>query len=191
MEHKPKTLWTSEGKDEHGEPFLTVKMARDYYVYSERAGVDSIFFILHDANNPKKFGLISESKPPMDERLNDFAMLTTAFGGSMEPTLSPVQLTQKEVAEESGYEVEEDSIIFLGSTLVSSQLSQIAHGFLVDVTGTEKTLDAEYELETASEEFKHNKVVWMDELELAANNDWKSCFIMLKLLIDSSQIKEG
>ena len=180
-EHTPAVLFESEGKADNGQPYLTVKQARNYYNYSERAGVDSIFFILYDESSDKPFGLINESKPPLDERLNTHAMLTTAFGGSIDMDGTPASITRVEALEEAGYDVPEESILFVGSTLVSSQMSQIAHGFLVNVTGIAKSQATESEGPEASDEFSRNSTIWMDEAELIANSDWKSIFVYCKL----------
>ena len=161
---------------------MTVNQARGYYEYASRGGIDSIFFILHDGNSPKPFGLINESKPSLDERLGELAMLTTAFGGSMDAEATPQEITITEVLEEAGYVVTDEQVHFMGSTFVSSQMDQIAHGFLVDVTGIPKTHVTESEYPEASAEFATNSVVWMTDDELVANNDWKSCFIFLKLI---------
>lgn len=161
---------------------MTVSQARGYYSYASRAGTDSIFFILHDGNSDKPFGLINESKPPLDQRLGKLAMLTTAFGGSMDAEATPQQITITEVLEEAGYVVTDEQVHFVGSTMVSTQMDQIAHGFIVDITGTPKTHVTEYEHPDASTEFATNSIVWMTDDELVANNDWKSIFVFCKLL---------
>lgn len=185
---KAEVLYESKGKTPAGHPFLTVKQARGYYQYAERGGQDSIFFILFD-NDTRKFALIYESKPPMDEREQKLVYMTTAFGGSidMEETTTYQEICQTEVREESGYVVPLDKIKSIGKTLVSTQMSQMAEGFLVDVTGIKKTVQAEYELTPDEEqkakdenEFKLNKVVWMDIDELMENDDWKSIYVWTK-----------
>lgn len=180
--HIPIVQYESTGKSINGQPFMTVKQARNYYEYASRAGIDSIFFILHDGNSDKPFGLINESKPPLDERLGTRAMLTTAFGGSMDAEATPQQITITEVLEEAGYVVTDEQTHFVGSTFVSSQMDQIAHGFIVDVTGIDKTHITESEQPEASEEFARNSIVWMTDDQLIANNDWKAIFIFCKLI---------
>ena len=188
-EHKAITLWESEGKSPvNGEPFISVKLARDYYAYAQRAGTDSIAFILIDSEK-EKFGLILESKPPMDERENEKAMMVTAFGGSCDVDIPTNEICKIEVIEESGYDVDLESIVNMGTTLVSSQMNQMCTLFLVDVTGltpTETEADvynAEQEAKD-SDEFKHNKVMWLDSEELMDNGDWKSIYIMAQLLLN-------
>ena len=180
--HTPTVQYESTSKSINGQPFMTVNQARGYYEYSTRAGTDSIFFILHDGNADKPFGLINESKPPLDERLGKLAMLTTAFGGSMDAEATPQQITITEVLEEAGYVVTDEQVHFVGSTMVSTQMDQIAHGFLVDVTDIPKTHLTEAEQPEASTEFATNSIVWMTDDELVANNDWKSIFVFCKLL---------
>jgi len=136
--HTPTTQYESPSKAINGQPYITINQARGYYQYATRAGTDSIFFILHDGNSDKPFGLINESKPPLDHRLGKPAMLTTAFGGSMAAETTPQQITITEVLEEAGYVVTDEQVHFVGSTMVSTQMDQIAHGFLVDVTDIPK-----------------------------------------------------
>ena len=187
-QHTPTIEYESPEKAPNGQPYLTVKKARNYYYYGERAGIDSVFFILYDENSDKPFGLINEAKPPLDERLDTFAMATTAFGGSIDSNNAPTEIAKQEVLEEAGYDVDTTAIIFVGSTLVSTQLSQLAHGFIVNVTDLHKSVQTESELLDASDEFARNSTVWLTLDELVDNNDWKSCFIALKLITTGDDI---
>ena len=180
--YKAKTLWESEGKTPDGNPFSSVKEARGYYTYLSRGGVDSVFFILHDKNT-RKFALINESKPPMDESADTLVRMTTAFGGSIDSKSSLVDITIQEVLEEAGYVVTADRVYSVGSTLVSSQMDQMAHGFIVDVTDIEKTHATESELEGATDEFSGNEVIWLKQEDVVKLNDWKSIFILIKAAI--------
>jgi len=189
------TQYSSEGKSPNGEPFLTVKKSRGYYEYSQRPGYDSVTFILYDSNSGS-FALINESKPPLDERMNKLVQMTTAFGGSIDMNKTYKEICQIEVREESGYVVPLNKIYSIGKTLVSSQMSQLCEGFLVDVTNIEKTLEAEHEVEREVEheverevegeknlkksEFSKNSIVWMDISEVMENDDWKSIWILSK-----------
>jgi len=186
--NKATVLWESKGKTPAGDPFMTIKEARGYYNYAERGGKDSIAFILYDRNTDE-FGLIYESKPPLDETLGVKAMLTTAFGGSIDMNKSKEEIVQIEVAEEAGYEVSLENIHYVGETLVSSQMNQICFLYFVEVTDIEKTLKAEYEKNDEKQnikdpyEFSKNKVEWINENELMDKiNDWKSIFIFLKAI---------
>ena len=169
-----KTIWESEGKTPAGDPFLTVKQARGYYYYAERGGMDSVFFILYDRTTCK-FAIINESKPPLDERLKEEASMATAFGGSIDSDLPFEEIVRTEVLEEAGYTAELTRIKYVGQTMVSTQMSQIAHGYLVDITGVTKTNDTEYELAG-----KGSRTTWLSMEELISNSDWKSMFILLK-----------
>lgn len=162
-----KILFESEGKTLDGKPFLTVKKARGYFVYAERGGMDSIAFVLHDRHN-QKFGLINESKPPLDERMDSKFKLTTAFGGSIDSDKSPIEICKQEVLEEAGFDAGLDSIRHIGKTMVSTQMSQLCDGYLVDVTW----------LEQGETEDSRNEVVWLDRFELMENSDWKSIWIV-------------
>ena len=181
QKHKAKIMYSSKGKTPKGDPFMRVKQARSYYSYAERGGINSIAFILFD-NKSKRFCLISESKPSLDE-LGTLAMKTTAFGGSIDSNCSPKEICQIEVQEESGFEVTLDRIHYTGETLVSTQMSQMCFLYLVDVTGLKKTHKAEYEQSTPEQdekdpnEFSNNSVFWFTYSELMDNQDWKSIFI--------------
>jgi hypothetical protein len=169
-------VYKSKGVTPMGHPFLTVKRARGYYEYSERGGVDSVAFILYDSDTTK-FALIYESKPPRDEIEQMEVNMTTAFGGSidMAENMSYKEICQIEIREESGYIIPLTKIHSVGKTMVSTQMSQMVEGFLVDVTGIQKTEKTEDEHETS--EFKTNKVLWLDADDLMDNNDWKSIWI--------------
>jgi hypothetical protein len=173
MKNEAEIMYKSNGKTPDGNPFMTVKKARGYYEYAERGGIDSIFFILYDSNI-EKFALINESKPPLDERFNQEMTLTTAFGGSIDSKKSPKEICQIEVREESGYDIEIEDISYIGETMVSTQMSQIAKGYLVDVTNYDKTLEAECDS-------TNENIVWMTAKEVINNSDWKSIFIMCKM----------
>jgi len=180
--HQAEIVYESKGKTPMGDPFLTVKKARGYYEYAERGGVDSIAFILFDSKE-LKMALIKEGKPPLDERFNEVVMKITAFGGSIDvPGSSYQEICQKEVLEESGYDVPLDRIYSVGKTMVSTQMSQLCEGFFVDVTGLEKTHKTESEEKDASDELAKNKTIWMSTKEVLENNDWKSIWILSRAL---------
>jgi len=178
-ENKPETMYSSKGKTPDGNSFLTVKKARGYYEYSERGGINSIAFILYNSVT-REFALINESKPPRDEIENKEVRMTTAFGGSIDSEHTYKEICQIEVLEESGYEVPMSNITSVGTTLVSSQMSQMCELFLVNVSGIEKTHKAEYEQPdgSADHEFGGNSVIWMNSDDLMKNGDWKSTYIL-------------
>ena len=171
------TIWESSEKNFNGDSFISIKKSRDYYMYAQRAGVDSIAFILYD-KNIDKFALIKESKPPLDTN-GYLASLITAFGGSIDMEKTPQEICQIEVVEESGYEVELSKIHFVGETLVSTQMSQICKLFVVDITNKSKTKKAEYEIES---KHSQDRVVWLDRDEIMENGDWKSIYILSQML---------
>ena len=180
-------VWQSEGKSPvNGEPFMTVKKARDYFLYAQRAGTDSIAFILYDGYS-EKLGLISESKPPMDEFSNEKVMGISAFGGSKDIDIPLIEICKQEVLEEAGYNVNLENIFSVGSTMVSSQMNQTCHLYMVDVTGltpglTETDIYNEEQEQKDPDEFKRNKVVWMTEKEVMEHGEWKSLYILSKIL---------
>ena len=148
-------------------------------MYAQRAGIDSIAFILYDKTQ-NRFALIKESKPPLDTK-DYLASLITAFGGSIDMDLTPKQICKIEVVEEAGYEINLENIHFIGETVVSTQMSQICKLFVVDVTNNPKSKKAEWEIE---DNHKHNDdfIVWMNRDEIMDNGDWKSIYILSQML---------
>ena len=186
MNTQAEKIWHSKEVTPAGDPFMRIKKARGYYYYAERGGVDSIAFILYN-DDTEEFALIRESKPPVDEKLGCCAMMTTAFGGSIDMNCSAEDICITEVREESGYDVTSDNVKFVGKTLVSTQMSQECFLYLVDVTGLKKTHLTEFETSVSQEqalkdtgEFSGNSVEWMSVDEVMENSDWKSIFIMMK-----------
>jgi len=174
------TVWKSGACAPSGDPFLSIKKVDGWYLFAERAGKDSVAFILMDEE--KGYGLIRELKPPLKK--DDDVYLTTAFGGSIDREGEDlVDLVRREVEEEAGYQVDPDRILFAGKTMVSTQMNQICHLFLVDVTEIPKTLKTEAEIareENGSREFIGNEVVWMSAKGVLENQDWKSIFIVAR-----------
>jgi len=194
---KAKELFRSKGNR------LIVK---DYpqggYFYSERLGIDSTAFILYDKNT-RKWGLIQERKPPMDERIVEPAIkelvtfqdereafMITAFGGSndgidMERYAKMNQaerikhfaaLARTECREEAGYNVDMDRVNFEEVVFVSTQQNQMCYLYAVDVTDIEQTeADPQSAMEAAA------TVVWLTEQEVQSSiNDWKAKTIVFQ-----------
>ena len=174
--HKTEKVWQSKETTPAGDPFMTVKKARGYYYYAERGGKDSIAFILYDKDKDR-FGLIYESKPPLDETFGEEVHMLTAFGGSIDCDKTPEEICQMEVAEEAGFEVPLEKIYSVGKVLVSTQMSQMCHLFYVDITGIEKTLTAEYE---DQKKFQNDSVEWINYDTLMTLYDWKAATIVAK-----------
>ena len=165
QEEIPEILWKSESKNPlNDEPFMTIKRADGYYLYSERAGVDSVAFILIDKD---KIGLIQEIKLSLYER--GIKRLATAFGGSLDKNINPEKIVIEEVKEEAWYNVDEKDITYIGETMVSTQSNQMLKGYVVDVTNA-KFVGAD----------EDEKIVWLNENQLFENSDWKSIFIYTK-----------
>jgi len=171
----PEIIYQSPETTPAGDPFITVKKARGYYYYSERGGINSVFFILYDKST-SKYCLINESKPPLDESRGGLTQLTTAFGGSLDdPSKSPDDIVVIETLEEAGYIVPAKSVHYVGKSMVSTQSSQVAYGYLVNVTGISKSHKSECDDSSNS-----NSLVWLTYSELLLNSDWKSIFIAAK-----------
>jgi hypothetical protein len=169
-----KIVFETEAKNADGKSYLTVKQT-GHYCYTERLGVDSIAFILFDRNQ-RKFGLIEERKPPFDVREGKEVTMKTAFGGSLDSDKhSPLEITIEEVREEAGYKVTDDDILYLGKVIVSTQMNQYCHLYLVNVTDIEFSgRDPQTQMEADS------VVVWMTKEEVMNNVDWKAITIISK-----------
>lgn len=160
-----------------GQPFIKLLQAitpnGSKYVYSQRAGVNSIKFILVD-NNHKLFGLVQEIKPPIMGSIGALNYNSSAFGGSLPLEVKRVQdslelvsnnsdgdasslivQVEKEVRQETGFQVTAPRISQHFTKLLGSQSDEVVHGFIVDVTNL-KPLDRK--LETGEE---MSSVVWM------------------------------
>lgn len=170
--------------------FLSVKSASTTsYFYAERKGVDSVAFILIDADIDNMYGLINERKPAMDHRVGEKVMMETAFGGSNdliedsylrmdenEAIENMRKLVQLETKEESGYSVPLDRINYVSKELVSTQMNQFCFMFIVDITGI--TIG---ERHPQNEEEAISSVTWKTSDEIRSTNDWKSKTILFNL----------
>lgn len=178
MSIKVETLWQSDAKNFNGDPFFSVKQVNGSYVYGERIGVDSIAFVLYDRSKRiDRFGLINERKPSLNEFNKHFdgdVYMTTAFGGSIDSEYSFKEIVQIETKEESGYSVELDRITSLGSVLVSTQMNQMCHLYMVDVTNL---LQGEKDLGPGEE---GSNVLWISEMAVYGGQDWKAITILTK-----------
>lgn len=171
---------------------MTVKSAKTTpYFYAERKGADSVAFILIDNNRVDKFGMISERKPPLDERFNELVFLETAFGGSNDMIDDELyfkmsddvviehfrELVQTESREESGYVVDLERIKFISKEYVSTQMNQFCFMFTVDVTGI-----TQGEADPQNKEEAMAKVVWKTLDSVKNTNDWKTKTILFNSL---------
>lgn len=124
-----KLLFQTSSENHASESFIKVK-ENNGYAYAERAGIDSVAFILIDKKRPGELGLRHEYKPPID------MFLTGAFGGSLDDIMLTFdEIVQQEVIEEAGYKVPLDNIHFVGMMFVSTQMNQFCHLYVVDTTG--------------------------------------------------------
>lgn len=170
QKHKHPILWQCDQLNPNGDPYTTIRLAKGYYVYTERVGVDSVAFILIDKNKTRSVGLINEPKPP----LGDDAFLTTAFGGSLDKDVPMNQIVQEEVKEESGFSVTLERISSLGRVMVSTQMNQFCYLFVVDVTDLEQGRRHLDETEFGS------TVTWVKPKALLNLQDWKAPLIYMK-----------
>jgi 8-oxo-dGTP pyrophosphatase MutT (NUDIX family) len=162
------TLWESPQKNRMGEPFLSVKSWDNRYYFSERAGVDSIAFVLYD-HRTNKYGLIREFKCPINE------FRASAFGGSLDSDEDMLEIVIAECREEAGFVVSFEDIRTLGKVLVSTQSNQQCYLYMVEVD-TRKQVEPqpENDMEALA------TVEWVSQDEVNQLEDWKAITIIVK-----------
>lgn len=177
-----KVLFETDLKNKKGVPFLSVKEQTltdgSKYVYAERAGVNSVKFMLIDKKR-KMFGLVSEVLPPFQpvEGFHDNNKTVGTFGGSIDSHLKNLLgLVIQEVKEETGFSVKAKDIYYTGKTMVSNQMNELAYTYLVDVSELKPT---SRNLEDGE---KNSAVVWLFEDELYSLGDCISIFIHARAL---------
>jgi hypothetical protein len=158
--NKHQTVWENE--------WLKVKQTKGGFTYAERKGTNSVAFILYSkgSNEEQSCGVIQEWKDPIEK------FITTAFGGSIDAPefKNDLELLVKtEVQEESGYVVETEDIWYVGQVLVSTQMNQYCHLFVVRV---DKGSQGPKTTENPTE--KEAEVVWLAPNQLAKLEDWKA-----------------
>lgn len=123
----PIIKWQSEGAAPSGEPYLTV-LDRDGYVYAQRAGTDSVAFVLYDYSRfSRSAGLLKSPHPPRD------TMKLGAFTGTIEPGMSPLEVVVMECREEAGFEVPAVRVSPVGVYNASTQSNERVHVYAVNV----------------------------------------------------------
>lgn len=168
-------VWESPKRNKLGQAFLTVKQEGRYY-FSERAGIDSVAFILYD-RKIDKFCAVNERKPPLDEtREDNKAFLVTAFGGSLdEADCTPLEIVIREAKEESGSDITADDILPLGKVMVSTQSNQFCHLYLVIVNADKMgETDPQNEIEAEA------TLEWFNREDAYDYEDWKLITIIAK-----------
>ena len=124
-----KCVWESPAKNRKDEPFLSV-MDRDGYYYVQRAGVDSVAFILYNAG---AVGLCRCAHGATREVSNRSFTGSIDLEGNWKESISRV--VQIEVREEAGYDVTPDQIVLIGWYEVGTQTNEKVYLYIVDVTG--------------------------------------------------------
>jgi hypothetical protein len=154
--------------------FLNIKAVKhpemhvNGYQFAERRGVDSIAFICYDSRT-NKFLVNGEYKPPTNEFIDG------AFGGSLDKDVSKEEIVIAEVKEEAGFVVDEDAVVMVGRSFVSTQMNQYCYLYIVYVDREDQQ---EREPENAIEAMAETKWVTVDEINLS--DDWKSIAIVTK-----------
>jgi 8-oxo-dGTP pyrophosphatase MutT (NUDIX family) len=146
--------------------FLNIKKTKHGYEYAERKGVHSIAFILVDKET-QRVGLRLEHKPPIN------AWLLGAFGGSIDPKKSLIDIVINEVREEAGYEVTASEIEYKGKYFVSTQMNQFCYLFTVCVGEFDNT-----EPTSTNPEEQLSSVHWMNPYDVNVIEDWKAIILM-------------
>ena len=138
------------------------------YYFSERAGRDSVAFLLYDSKRDL-YGVLEQWHGP----LHRFTL--GAYTGSLDKDgLTPAQITQEEVVEEAGYDVDFDRIHPLREMAVSGQTNEICHLFLIDVTGMEPQAPQPENIFEASV-----RRSWLPVSAVLERADWKAIMIVL------------
>lgn len=163
------------GKIHYGNDFLricTADNAGKPYYYAERKGKDSVAFILYNDTH-KKYGLIHEWKPPLQE------WLVTAFGGSIDSHKSVLEIVRQECKEEAGYNPCDGHIQFMGKHFVSTQMNQFCYLYLVSVQGYEQHILSLEEEEQRKLSGEHKSTpVWMTYEQVLDTQCWKAKTIL-------------
>jgi 8-oxo-dGTP pyrophosphatase MutT (NUDIX family) len=156
------TAYESNGTDRSGRPYLSVKQNGHFY-YAERAGKDSVAFILRDGNY---YGLLMEYKDPLQ------IDMVGAFGGSVDPNMTLEATVIKEVKEEAGYVVTPRQILYCGSYQSTTQSNEMVHLYGVIVLKTENP-----EREPENEGEAEAQVIWINDKQLKKVPCWKANMI--------------
>jgi len=138
------------------------------YQFAERLGKDSVAFILWD-NGSEQFLLNKEYKPPVDE------FILGAFGGSLDKDKNPEEIVIAEVKEEAGFVVTSEQVHYVGEVMVSTQMNQFCHLYLVEVDKEEQD---EREPENAVEAMATTEWVQWSLNNLSKLRDWKPLAII-------------
>ena len=140
------------------------------YQFAERLGVDSVAFICWDASIDK-FLLNKEYKPPIDD------VILGAFGGSIDNDKTHEEIVIAETKQEAGFVVTGKDVHYLGRVMVSTQMNQFCHLYLVNV---DKKKQVEREPENAIEAMA--KIEWVQwDMDIVNRlEEWKSLAIISK-----------
>jgi 8-oxo-dGTP pyrophosphatase MutT (NUDIX family) len=101
------------------------------YYFSQRLGINSVAFVLYDADNPDApYIVLEQYHSPIRQ------FVKGAFTGSLDkPELDPADTLIEEVQEEAGYTVDKTHIHCIAFLPVSANTNERVHLCLVDVTG--------------------------------------------------------
>lgn len=131
---KVTTLAFSEAKNRNNEPYLSIKQHENEkgqkYVFSERAGKNSVAFMLYNSKTPSTpFGLRNGLQAAHG------LYFRTCYTGSMDnPDKAAIDIMLEEVKEEAGYIIEPSNVLVSKTYLASTQDNELVFSYLVDVT---------------------------------------------------------
>ena len=140
------------------------------YYFAERAGRDSVAFLLHDeTRGDAAWGVLSQWHGPLRR------FVTGAYTGSLDkPGLGLADIVQEEVVEEAGYRVGPERIDYLGAQPVSGKCKEECHLFRVDVAGLPMLpLRPENPFEANTER------PWWTAQQVLEQGEWKSRLTLL------------
>ena len=159
-----KILWESKGKALNGESYLSVRSLDGYY-YAQRAGTNSVAFILY--NEYDEVGLLSIYHGPTP------IIRDCAFTGSLDNDELTVRETViAEVKEESGYTVKDSDLIHYGQLEVGTQTNEMVDLYIVKVIK-----DAIGKREPTGKYEEESKIYWMAAKLAACSRDWKATIL--------------
>jgi 8-oxo-dGTP pyrophosphatase MutT (NUDIX family) len=145
--------------------FIQTYKTAEGYEYAERNGVHSVAFLLYDSGN-ETIGLNMEYKPPVN------SWCLGAFGGSIDPKKSLVDIVLNEVLEETGHKADVSNVEYVGKYLVSTQMNQYCYLFSVAACQ-----DEEVKKTTTDATEVRASIHWHHFTELPVLEDWKSVII--------------
>ena len=172
-----KLLYATSLKNKVNESYGKMRQTQKGYVYSERAGINSIAFCVFDQDT---VGVLKHPHATIEDRVSN-----RSFTGSLDdPRKTLYEIVIEEVKEEAGYTVDESRVHECGFFSVGTQTNEYVHLYAVDVTELQQ---GELELDGFEAE-EDREIVWADIESVLDNpldeftDDWKVALILQQWL---------